>query len=189
MDRTGKIIVGICFALLIGWFVIAPRYLAPKPGAAIGTNAHAGPLAAPSTAAAVAPGDAQPVATEASRTRPTSPEKTQVLENESVRIHFTSHGGGVKRIELKEHLESIACGPHKRFAGTNAASLNNQAPTPAFSLGGGLDGDGDYALTLNGSTVRAEKLAPSGIRIVKEFSLQTNHQFSAKLREIGRAHV
>lgn len=186
MDRTGKIAVSICFVLMVGWFIVAPKFLTPKPGTtgagnasplvqSVGTNASA-----PNTSAGGVP--AQPLTPATAATKPTTPAQTQVLENNVVRATFTSHGGGIQKIELKAHPESVAYGPHKRFAGTNFAALNHQAQTPAYSLRNGLDGDSDYVLSQQGNVVRAEKQVGNGIRVLKEFTLLTNYQFTAKLR-------
>lgn len=188
MDRTGKLAVSVCFALLIGWFVLAPKYFAPKPGPA-GTNGVVTPSAASSTAGqptAVQPAAAGAVVSAIASgdvvVKPASVERFETIENENLRITFTSHGGGIQKIEMKSHLESIPCGPYKRFAGTNLAALNYRAPVPVYSLGRGLDGDGDYVLTRQGSTLKAEKQVSNGLRVVKEFTLQTNHSIVAKLR-------
>lgn len=183
MDRTGKIVVSLSFVLLVAWFIIAPRYLAPKssPTAAPATS-NAPAAAATSASPTSVPGAVAIAPAPAAAAKPASPEKTEILENDKVRITVTSHGGGIRQIELKEHPESIACGPYKRFAGTNLAALNYRAPVAAYALGGGLDGDGDYSLFRNGSTLRAEKLVPNGVKVVKEFTLLTNHQFAVHAR-------
>lgn len=183
MDRTGKFAVSVCFALLIGWFVLAPKYFAPKPIQA-GTNAAVLQNSTnPATATPGVVGDpVSPIAAGSPTVKPASAERFETIENENLKITFTSHGGGIQKIELKSHLESIPCGPHKRFAGTNLAALNYRAPVPAYSLGQGLDGDGDYVLTRQGSTLKAEKQVPNGLRVVKEFTIQTNHSIVAKFR-------
>ncbi len=114
-----------------------------------------------------------------------------ILENPEYIFTVTSHGGGVKEIALKGYPEAIPCGPNKRFISTNLAALNRSGFAPAFALDKGLDEDGAYDLTRTGTGVRAEKVTTSGLRIVKEFTLGSNHQFvvTARIQNIATQAV
>jgi hypothetical protein len=49
-------------------------------------------------------------------------------------------------------------------------------------MGRDLEGDGDFALTRDGDTIRAEKTLTNGLRVVKEFEIGTNYLFKARVR-------
>jgi YidC/Oxa1 family membrane protein insertase len=112
------------------------------------------------------------------------PEKLLVVEDDSVRLTFTSHGGGLKLVELKKYPESVACRSRNGPSTNRFATLNTKAPVPAFALVGNeaLQGDGIFALTKTANGVRAEKTLPSGARLLKEFQLGTNYMLSTVVR-------
>src|SRR6185503_11287311 len=99
------------------------------------------------------------------------PDKPFTIENDSVRLTFTSHGGGLKLVELKKYPESVACRSRNGSSTNKFATLNTKAPVPAFALVGSeaLQGDGNFPLAKTDGGVSAEKTLPSGARLVKEF--------------------
>jgi YidC/Oxa1 family membrane protein insertase len=100
MDRTSKIGLFICLVLLIGLEFLFPNPPAkPKPAVAVSTS--------PST---VAPGTAAPVMAEAANPpnlppAPAAPvvEKLSVVENDAIKVTFTTIGAAIKEVELKLH--------------------------------------------------------------------------------------
>jgi YidC/Oxa1 family membrane protein insertase len=95
--------------------------------------------------------------------------------------HFTSLGGGIKEVELREYPAAIFP-PSRRPAHPTLASLNRDALTAVLSLQGGeLEPDAEYTLTRTDGKVRAEKTFGNGLRVVKEFYLGTNYLFNARL--------
>src|SRR5438876_5995869 len=189
MDRKAIIILAVSFALMIGWSLLVNRIYPPQP-IPLETNrlASATNQATANTNGSAAPATSSGVSTSA----PTSgtlveseePEKLLTIENDILRLTFTSHGGGLKLVELKKYLESVACRSRNGFSTKKFATLNTKAPVPAFALVGSetLQGDGNFSLTKTDGGVRAEKTLPSGTRLVKEFQLGTNYLLSVIVR-------
>jgi YidC/Oxa1 family membrane protein insertase len=184
MDKTGIIVVTLCLVLLGVWFFEQQKEAAQRQEAlrqfAL-TNAPA-----PATAAlpAAAP---TPTATEgsASLLDTNIPEQLIVLTNLHARYTFTSRGGGLKRIDLLNYPETISPGwKETKSAGKSVASLNARAAVPVLALLGNpnLIGNGVFELSRTDDGVRAEKLLPDGLRVVKEFHLSSNYLVNATAR-------
>jgi len=114
---------------------------------------------------------------------PSAREELITIENEQARYVFTSHGGGIKTIELKNFPEVVGRRSRQHQTG-DLATLNAQAPVPAFALIGDarLQGAGLYRLTRTANGVRAEQPLASGLSVVKEFQLSTNFLMSVSVR-------
>ena len=124
----------------------------------------------------------------AAQPAPSLPEVTLAVSNRDLIFHFTSHGGGLKEIALRNTnypavVHSVLPVQDER----NFATLNNKALVPILAL---LDenarGGDDYTLSQPSNTiVRAEKSLVGGLRVVKDFQvgdLGTNYLFTAKIR-------
>jgi YidC/Oxa1 family membrane protein insertase len=120
MDRTSRIGIIVCLVVLVGLsFIPNPpaKKKAPAPTStpAVVTPTASSPVTAPvsgsAPAAAVIPGVA---------------EKLTVIENDAMRITFTSAGAAIKQVELKLH---------KADGGGNVM-LNEHARTNVLALGG-----------------------------------------------------
>lgn len=190
MDRKSIIVLVVSFVLLMLWYPLMSRWYGPQPGTrGAGTNLVAGATnvaALETNATPASPGAAQGDSTAGSGAWVGSdaPEDLQVVENDSIRCTVTSHGGGLKLVELKKFPESVSC---QRRGGTTSgrlATLNTRAPVPAFALLGrsALEGDGLFTLSRIAGGVRAEKALPSGARLVKDIQLGTNHLLSVVMR-------
>ena len=194
MDRKSIIILVACFALLFSWTKLSGpllnKYFPPVPAptnwtetatnSVAGSNTTSASIAATSTLTAVPTNAALPT--------PTQAEQTLAVTHGEVRYTFSSHGGGIKLIELPGYPETT----DYRGKNTNAApaSLNTFAPVPVMSLLGGdaVQGDGLFTLSQpTPTTVRAEKALANGLVIVKEFQFVTNFQFAAKVRLENRS--
>ncbi len=101
MDRTSWIGVIGCVVLYLAFeFYIKQAYppvrtapsIASAPGAPISTPTP------PSLTTSPRPSLAPPLPV-----KPGEPEQTTVLENDFIRVTFSSYGGGIRRIELKKH--------------------------------------------------------------------------------------
>lgn len=111
----------------------------------------------------------------------TAPERTFSISNDVVVWEFTSRGGGLKHIALRDYPAVVRKLPEG--AVEHLATLNERAPEPVMAvLGAGLGGDDDFTLTRTGDTVRAEKTFPNGLRVVKEFDLGSNYLFHARVK-------
>ncbi len=112
MNKTDRIIVAALFCLLIGWSFYGKKF-APKPAPVEETPAEettavapGSPAAAPVDAAISAPAEGVPDAP-APAPEPAvaheQPEQTVVLENDVLRLSFSSWGGGIASVELSEY--------------------------------------------------------------------------------------
>ncbi|MCD6051562.1 MAG: rane protein insertase, YidC/Oxa1 family [Verrucomicrobia bacterium] len=193
MDRKSIIIVALSVALLLGWYPLTnyiwgpppPRttqQLAPTNAPLGGTNISTVSNGVATAVAAVSGTETRPTtAASTLLVAPNTPEQTEVLAGDDVRYTFTSHGGGIKLVELTKYPHSVGS---KTGTDTNKfATLNTKAPTPAMALLGGsvIEGDGIYKLTKTGNSVRAEKLVGNEILIVKEFTVGTNYLLHTKV--------
>jgi YidC/Oxa1 family membrane protein insertase len=191
MDRKAILVVSSSIAFIILWtFVITPKYftkdLPPRPTNVVAAASAAAPVATtPAPVPTMTAGGS--VAQPAAFVTPTAAEETVVLTHQDVRYTFTSHGGGIKNIELLRYPQSTAFG---RKADTNRiATLNTRAPVPIMSVLGepALVGDGHFDLTQTDKGVRAEKRFPNGLVMVKEFRPTSNYQFSVSVRVENRS--
>ena len=111
------------------------------------------------------------------------PEELVVFTNLNAVYTFTSRGGGLKSVELRHYPDIIEC---DKKLGKNMpihfATLNLGAPFPVLGIVGSGWEAGDFKLSGNDSTIRAEKTLPNGISIVKEFQIGTNYLITAKTR-------
>lgn len=196
MDRQSILVLIICFILLLLWPQLVNRIFPPKPVMvetnlstaviltnALGTNIT-GQHSLTQVIASTQPQIAMPSSPTVGWSKPTEPEETLVLEGPEARYTFTSHGGGIKEVELPKYPEIIP--KARRFPRGNAApaasktnrvvKLNSGAPIPAMALLGGqlLADTAPYTLTKTTNGIRAEKAAPGGLKIVKEFHVETN---------------
>jgi len=184
MDKTGIIVVSLCGALLVWWFMeqkkVAEqqaRYAATHPVAvavAAGTNAPPTFTTTVTTPAPVVVFDTN------------APEQTLVLTNGRARYTFTSRGGGLKQIELLDYPQTVSA--RWKDSVTNAAAavttLNARTTVPALAILGGesLVGDGNFTLTQIAGGVRAEKSFSSGLHLVKNFQFSSNFVVNATVR-------
>ena len=131
MDRTSWLAAGVCLLLLILYPQIVSHFYPPDPNAvkkkaesaAAKTSTNA-PVTAP-TPAPVPQLSAKESLAPGGVTRAT-PEQTAVLENPAIRVVFSTWGGGVKEIELKEH----------EVEAQEKVILNRGSPDAVFALRG-----------------------------------------------------
>ena len=187
MDRKSFLILAVSFALLLLYYRVVQRIYPPNPpvgtnAVTIATNASAvvnTNVAAPSSAQPIPGGFAEnPLVT------PKTAEETITVENDDARYVFTSHGGGLKLVELKKYRETVKRFGRKQSPTNDFATLNTHAPVPAFAFLGPetIQGDGSFNLSRLANGVRADKLLPGGLRLVKEFQLGTNYLLTATIR-------
>ena len=208
MDRKTLLVLVICFGLLLAWPVLINKLYPPKVLPKGATNAlH------PATNTLVARGTNAKPASLAGSTNPSDPavaptpsqmsgagpmplqvpadiaEVTRVLEDGDARYTFTSHNGGLKLVELKKYRETITRHWRKKDQPTEFATLNTEAPAPAFATLGGpeLQGNGFFQITGDATKVRAEQALTNGLHLVREFTLGTNHLFNVVSRIENRS--
>jgi YidC/Oxa1 family membrane protein insertase len=192
MDRKAYIVLLISFVLLMLWYPVVNHFFPPTPvkqstntvtraTTSIPGTTNSAPIIAPLTNA---PSDlsVQP------RTvpQPNGPEETITIENEDARYTFSSHGGGLKSVELKKFPATVVCGREKAQATNKLATLNAPAPVPVMTILG-LEGDNSFTLTKTASGVRAEKVLTNGLHLVKEFQTSTNYLLKTSVRFENRS--
>jgi YidC/Oxa1 family membrane protein insertase len=138
MDRKGLIGVVVCLVAYMVMQVMFARMFppahhpAPAAGTAVtDTNAptvDAAPPATPAPAGSTeTPITPQTTATSAT---PATPEKLAVLENNNIKVTFTSHGAAIKKVDLKGHRE-----------GDKNVILNDESSSNVLTLTGWPDSD------------------------------------------------
>lgn len=191
MDRKAILVIVACFALMLLWPRIVDQMFPPPPRRPAATNVVAEPVrpgerpSAPGTVAgAEPPVITAPSSPTAAWVRPGGIEELLTLETPEARYTFTSHGGGLKQVELKDYQATVACGRKAATLPPEPAALNAGAPVPALALFGGpaLDDGLPFTLTKNWAGVRAEKVLTNGLRLIKEFSPSTNHLLVTTIR-------
>ena len=180
MDRKSIIALVVCFLVLMLWYPLVNKIYPPKPLPPGATNAPLATFAATNQAVA---SPAAPPLLEQPAPAPTPlvtanlPEELLVVANGNARYTFTSHGGGLKLVELVHYPETVSARRGKRHSPAqpnNLATLNAFTPAPTLALLGGeaVQGDGVFKLTRIANGVRAEKTLTNGLSIVKEFQLE-----------------
>ncbi len=184
MDRKSVLVLVVSFALILLWPKLMHQLYPPPPKSTnivatatnqISTNVSPTTAELPSNSAA-------PI----SRITNDAPEQLLVVTNENAFYTFTSHGGGLKLVQLRKYTESIDCG--KTTSGEQRlASLNAKAPSPALAVVGGGAENATFNLSRSGETVRAEGALSNGLVIIKEFQVNSNYLLNAKVRFENRS--
>jgi len=192
MDRKSIIVLVVSFVLMIAWYPLIVNKLLypPKPlppgstNAITATNVALLPQGGTTQAvqAPLAPTPAPPSLVAASQAE-AAPEQLLEVTNSNAHYTFTTHGGGLKKIELVRYPETVTR-RSKQGAVRRVATLNAFTPLPTLAIvaGEALRHDGVYPLQRTATGVRAEKALTNGIVIVKEFQLSTNYLLDAKVR-------
>ncbi|MBM3901529.1 MAG: membrane protein insertase YidC [Verrucomicrobia bacterium] len=198
MDRKGIGILMVAFALMLGWPALVNRLYPPSERSKTATNAiprspssnslvgvQTGSTSSiPATTIQSVPSSTAPPVQVLSATA----GQTLVLENTQVRATFTSLGGGLRRVDLKEYPAVIARGKGQGAQASTDVMLNDPAFSPAFVHVGlpGLGGDQEFELIQRDGAVIAQKDLPEGLRVVKEYRLASNYVFQVTIRHENR---
>jgi YidC/Oxa1 family membrane protein insertase len=173
MDRKGIAFLAVCLAGMVGLKYVAdfiwPTPTGARPEASVAASSNA-PLASTAQRA--------PVLLASPVTVPTfqAAEESLVLENDLLRLTFTSHGGGARLIELKKYPASVDC--RDTTANGVPSALNRFAPLPALTLGvGPLTGDGLFNLRKSEAGVHAEKTLLNGLVVSQDWALSNGYFF------------
>lgn len=189
MDRKGIAFLAVCVAGMVGLKYVAD-WIWPTPPGGYRRPAITNSVASGTNSAVLAsaqnsvPAVQLPPSTNApgfvAVPSISAAEETVDLENDLIRIKFTSHGGGARQIELKKFPASVNCrikdDPDKGLL----ASLNRFSPVPALTLGAGpLTGDGLFAVRKTPAGVRAEKPLPGGLYVIQDWALSNGYFLNA----------
>ena len=163
MDRKAWIVIILCSAgiALNAWFASQnqPPPAPAKPAAQAASKADAGakPETKATSAAAPAPAAAG------------APEETHTLSRDSVTWHFTTLGGGIKKVVL---------------AGTDQITLNEHAVEPIGALRREAAGNDPVAYKITAKSdksVTFEGTSAEGVAVKKVFSLHDGNPTDAHL--------
>lgn len=190
MDRKSIVVIAVCFILLGLWsFVIMPKLYPARPLPAQSTNAPAVSQTAESTNTPAVPGPTPAPAPATNAANPLAldintnvPEQLLVVSNDTASYTFTSYGGGLKLVQLRDYPETVA--NSKNESSNHLAALNEGAPAPTLAVldGPAVQGDGIFKLTRTANGVRAEKQLTNGLTLVKDFVLSSNYLVNATVR-------
>jgi len=167
--------------------MISRKYRSTPP-VAQSTNS---PAATDSNLTGVVTSDASPAMPMPTGARPAFDtnlvEEVVVVTNENARYIFTSHGGGLREIELVKFPETIARKSKLPEGEPNDATLNRHAQMPVLTVMGdeSLIGDGVFKLTRTANGIRAEKELPNGLLLTKEFAPSTNYLVNATVQLVN----
>ncbi len=168
--------------------VLVPKLYPPKPLPPGDTNVVATIAATNAAQTAISPTPPTLSPTPVTATRPTFAtnlaEQTLTLTNDNARYTFTSHGGGLKTVELVRYAETISRRRKNEPLTNGVVKLNRHAPAPVMAVLGddSVQGDGIFELTQTANGLRAEKSLTNGLRLIKEFQLGTNYLIHATVR-------
>jgi YidC/Oxa1 family membrane protein insertase len=181
MDRKSIIVLVACVLLFLSWPYLVGKIFPPKPLPPGATNVSASVtnrVIGNTNVAVLSANTNIPPTNTVSVTaleKPSVPEEMPTIETPEARYTFTSYGGGLKQVELKEYQESVTCESKKKPG--SLAALNKLGSVPVLALLGdaSIQGDNVYQLTktTNGG-MRAEKQLPSGLVIINQFQPTTN---------------
>lgn len=194
MDRKSIVVLVACFVLMMLWAPLVNWIYPPVP-APSGTNRVAVVTnrlgAASNTVASTSPAGTNrnavitnPSAPTAAWVKPAGEEQLVTVENADAVYTFTSHGGGLKKVELKAYPDTVGCRKKGVTNRIELATLNHEARVPALALfaGTALDGSLPFSVTKTAAGVRVDKVLENGLRISKEFVPGTNFVLTATVR-------
>jgi YidC/Oxa1 family membrane protein insertase len=192
MDRKSFTILALCLLA----FLFVPRLVnkiyPPKPLPAGSTNVTSAEVSSTNSPAATPP-SLQPSEPGTPRApiafSSAQPEELIEVTNSAAHYTFTSHGGGLKEIELLHYPEVVSTIRHRRTQTNRVATLNTFTPAPTLALldGPEVQGDGVFKLTRTTDGIRAEKELTNGLTLVKTFDVSTNYLVLASVQLENRS--
>jgi YidC/Oxa1 family membrane protein insertase len=185
MDRTGIIVISLCICLFGFWLFEQHKY-AEQVQQYNAAHPVAQTMSTATNNAVVSSYPSAPSVPTPPIFNPNGPEQLLVVSNRQARYIFTSHGGGIKTIELLDYPETISARwrIHGDSGSNGVASLNARAPVPVMAVLGDstLTGDGNFAMNATVDTVRAEKTLAGGLKLIKTFQVTSNYLVNVTLR-------
>ncbi len=184
MDRKTILIIVACIGLLFGFNALINKFFPPiqVPVTATNTVSQVSGIITNAVLTASDTNVSASASTIAQVIETNVPEQTLVVSNAQARYTFTSHGGGLKRIEL-----TGASTPREKKSG-HAPVLNElDSLKPVAAFEGGVDGNGIYQLQQTTAGVRAEKQLPNGLAVIKDFTVGSNYVVSVNTRLENRS--
>jgi YidC/Oxa1 family membrane protein insertase len=193
MDRKTLIVIVACVGLIFLWTtVLVPKFFTKPlpPGAtnqvrSVATDTTGTAFSGPEASAlrpAITNTPTRVASTSAASARVDEPEELVEVVHNDVLYVFTSHGGGIKRIDLLNYPQQTLAG--KKDSGTNGVvSLNTGVAVPVLDLiGDSALGGAGYTLTPRFDGLRAETVLPTGLTVIKDYQFDSNYVFTAQVR-------
>src|SRR5262245_6615074 len=197
MDRKSILIFAGCGILFLLWARLYQKYYPPAPNPRTNAVVNSSTPLGGTNGSVASPPTLEPAPPPTVPPKPLEPEQLLVLTNDNAIYTFTSHGGGLKRVELAKYPESVDCGSRQvKTMPPKLAALNVGALQPVMALFGGeaWTGDGVYQLsrgsvsnTASSGSVRAEKTLANGVHVMKEFTLASNYLVGVRTRLENRS--
>ena len=191
MDRKSIIILVACFLLLFSWPLLVNKVFPPKPLPPGATNAPLAQLSGTNhtTTTGAPPAVLETPATPRLAVNTNVPEQIIEVTNANAHYTFSSHGGGLKLVELLSYPETVSTRRERGAHSNRVATLNTFTPDSTFAIldGEAVQGDGVFTLSRTESGVRAEKTLTNGLTIVKDFQISTNYLVFATVRVENRS--
>jgi YidC/Oxa1 family membrane protein insertase len=171
MDRTAWIAVILCVIGLFAWQIWSSRQAVPRP-AVVTTPSPAGPgvsaTPTPSPAVTVAPQPTGAATAAPSATPPPFEERTEMLRNSDVELHFTNRGGGIAEAilpnYLAEHGESVTLNSPSRLP---IGAIIDDPTAPLLP---------EYTIAHEENTVTLEYVTAEQVTIRKKFSFAKTNE-------------
>src|ERR1041385_7683336 len=195
MDRTAIIVLILCMVAFFGWFYLMKKLYPPKPASpAAATNAlttvqSTNQTGTSTTTLTATTGTAPSVSTPLPNAlvpvaNTNIAEEFLVVTNDKARYTFTTHGGGLKEVELLEYPETVARKRTRHPETNRLATLNMNASAPTLAVLGGsaIQGDGIFTLSRTTNGVHAEKALTNGLTIAKDFNFNSNYVVMASVK-------
>jgi YidC/Oxa1 family membrane protein insertase len=193
MDRKTVIALIVGVALMFMWPMLVQKIYPPVPrpistnslatatnppsiAAPQGTNTNTA-VPAPATVASATTNAAQAVVP------PGTPEEIKILETADAIYTFTSQGGGVKNVQLKHFTETLRKKGSAVVASNELVTMNEHGRSAILAMqADGALGDNVFKLTATETnTLIAEKMLPSGLRVVKQFEPGSNYAMRVRV--------
>lgn len=186
MDRKTLGAVAACVLLLFLWGPLVNRIwppveLTPEQIAAQQTNSAAEPAvtntspAAPSSPLTDTVAPAAEVISLTGDFEEDAPATTATLENELVKLVFTSRSGGIELVELKEFPRYVSRGGETV---EESATLNQFGELPILGL---AQDRNTYKLSPSGDGLTATATWANGLVVTKHFTLSSNYLVQAEV--------
>ena len=182
MDRKSITLAVLCILLALAWPVIMQKLYPPaaRPAGVVAVTNQAAqttqapPPQLPMTAAKIEPEQGPRVERPP---RSTVAEQVAVLQNDLVRLEFTSYGGGIKHAELKKYKVSGA---------TSALVDLNQHGKVPLGLVSGIDGfDSNTVFEIkqqDQTTLTLEAENGAGLKLTKQFKLGPDYVMAGEFQ-------
>jgi YidC/Oxa1 family membrane protein insertase len=182
MDRTGIIAVVIC---VLAYLVVSaelnrlypPAHLPPASlASARSASTNAAPAVSettPITPSANPATEPKLAATSTPAVAPSTPEQTNVLENEYIKATFTTHGASIKTVDLQKH--------HEGRNGGGDVVLNEQSHNNIMAIQGWPGADSAaFNVQATPKSLTYTTTLSGGVNWTRTYTLGTDYVITAK---------